>query len=148
LATFKRYEDIEVWQLARQLAKVVYALTRTGAFAKDYGLKDQIQRAAVSIGSNIAEGFERAGNKEFANFLWIAKGSAGEVGSQLYTAYDVGYVSKDNFEQALQQSRTIGAKIYRLIESMSASKLTGVRYRKPETRNPKLETRNPEPETI
>jgi len=137
LATFKRYEDIEVWQLARQLAKGVYALTRTGAFAKDYGLKDQIQRAAVSVGSNIAEGFERAGNKEFISFLWIAKGSAGEVGSQLYTAYDVGYVSKEDFDQTIQQSKTIGAKIYRLIESMSVSNFTGVRYRKPETLNPK-----------
>jgi len=135
LATFKRYEDIEVWQLARQLARDVYALTRMGAFAKDYGLKEQVQRAAVSIGSNIAEGFERAGNKEFVNFLWIAKGSAGEVGSQLYTAYDVGYVSKENFDLILQQSKTIGAKIYRLIESIVGSKFTGVRYRKPETLN-------------
>ena len=79
MATIKRFKDIVAWQKARELVKAVYGVTRTGAFSKDWGLKDQIQRAAVSICSNIAEGFERSGNKEFANFLWIAKGSTGEV---------------------------------------------------------------------
>lgn len=84
----KRFEDIEAWQFSRELAKQIYGGTKQGQFAHDYGLKDQIQRAAVSIMSNIAEGFERGGNKEFLNFLSIAKGSCGEVRSQLYVAFD------------------------------------------------------------
>jgi hypothetical protein len=76
MAAFKTFEEINAWQNARVLVREVYAMTGSGDFSKDYGLKDQIQRAAVSICSNIAEGFERRGNKEFINFLWIAKGSA------------------------------------------------------------------------
>ena len=75
----KRFEDLIIWQKAREFAQSIYVLTRGSAFAKDYGLKDQIQRAAVSVSSNIAEGFERNGNIEFKNFLFIAKGSCGEV---------------------------------------------------------------------
>ena len=93
----KRFEEIEAWQFSRELAKLIYEATKQGQFAHDYGLKDQIQRAAVSIMSNIAEGFERNGNKEFINFLTIAKGSCGEVRSQLYVAFDQGYVDKAQF---------------------------------------------------
>ena len=78
MATIKRFEEILVWQEAKRLAVMVYATTSKGIFAKDFGLKDQIQRAAVSVSSNIAEGFSRSGNKEFANFLWIAKGSVAQ----------------------------------------------------------------------
>ena len=81
MATIKRFEEIVAWQHGRVLVQKIYRLTGSGSFAKDRGLKDQIRRAAVSICSNIAEGFERSGNKEFVKFLWIAKGSAGEVAS-------------------------------------------------------------------
>ena len=116
---FKKFEEIEAWKLARELAKEIYQLTRTAGFAKDWGLKDQIQRAAVSIGSNIAEGFGRRGNKEFVKFLWIAKGSAAEVQSQLYTAVDLSLVAKEQFDSLYNKTNLIQVMIFRLIESLS-----------------------------
>ena len=92
MSTIRRFEDIMAWQEARKLTAMVYEIVQNDKFANDYGLRDQVRRAAVSVGSNIAEGFERNGNKELLKFLWIAKGSTGEVISQLYTALDVGYI--------------------------------------------------------
>ncbi len=83
-----RFEDLEAWKIARELTKEVYRTSKNDLFIRDYGLPDQICRASVSVMSNIAEGFERDGNKEFVNFLSIAKGSSGEVRSQLYVALD------------------------------------------------------------
>jgi len=91
------FENLKVWQDARVFVKSIYELTSSENFKKDYGLKDQIQRAAVSIMNNISEGFERDNNKEFMNFLGYAKGSAGEVRSMLYIALDLNYISKENF---------------------------------------------------
>ena len=116
---FKKFEEIEAWKLARELTKEIYQLTRTAGFAKDWGLKDQIQRATVSIGSNIAEGFGRRGNKEFVKFLWIAKGSAAEVQSQLYTAVDLSLVAKEQFDSLYNKANLIQVMIFRLIESLS-----------------------------
>lgn len=99
MATIKRFEEIEGWQKARELTGFVYEITRQERFARDFGLKDQIRRAAVSAMSNIAEGFERDGRAEFVQFLSIAKASAGEVQSQLYIALDQGYVSQAEFER-------------------------------------------------
>ena len=111
MATIRQFEDLKIWKLARQLAKDVYAMTCKAAFSKDFGLRDQIQRAAVSIGSNIAEGFERDSNSELAKFLSYAKGSAGEVRSQLYTALDLGYISETEAnsmrENLIAESRMI-----------------------------------------
>lgn len=95
MATFKAFEDIEAWQKARDLVRRVYHISQGSEFSRDYALKDQMRRAAISIMSNIAEGFERNGNKEFIHFLSIAKGSAGEVRSQLYVALDQRYIDKD-----------------------------------------------------
>lgn len=106
--------------MARELVREIYQLTSVGAFAKDWGLKDQIQRATVSIGSNIAEGHVRRGNKEMVKFLWIAKGSASEVQSQLYSACDLGYLTKPEFDILYAKVNAIQAKIYRLIQSFSA----------------------------
>lgn len=92
----KSFEDLFVWQKSRELVKEVYSFTRD---LKDYGLKDQIQRAAVSVMSNIAEGFERGSKDEFLAFLYIARGSCGEVRAQLYVCLDQSYISKDNFEK-------------------------------------------------
>lgn len=86
MATIKSFEEIEAWQTARSLSKEIFGLTNFGSFSKDYGLRDQINRATGSIMDNIAEGFERGGSKEFIQFLAIAKGSAGEVRSQLHRA--------------------------------------------------------------
>ena len=121
MATFKTYEEISAWQMGRELVKQIYALTRKEPFSKDYGLKDQIQRAAVSVCSNIAEGFERRGNREFVKFLWIAKGSAAEVGSQLYNARDIGYISMEDFDAIMRMAKDIAGKIQNLIKSITSS---------------------------
>jgi four helix bundle protein len=94
------FEDIEAWKTARELARLVYELTQQGAFARDFGLKDQIQRACVSVMSNIAEGFESRTDTQFLNYLGHAKGSAGETRSQLYVAFDLNYVSQEQFALA------------------------------------------------
>src|SRR6516164_4224409 len=105
----ERFEDIVAWQKARALTREIYAVARVGAFARDYGLRDQIQRASVSVMSNIAEGYERGGDKEFLQFLSLSKGSCGEVRSQLYVALDQNYVSRGTFDaltgQAIETSR-------------------------------------------
>ena len=126
MAAFKTFEEINAWGNGRALVNDVYAMTGRGAFAKDFGLRDQIQRAAVSICSNIAEGFERRGNKEFIKFLWIAKGSAAEVASQLYHAKDLGYISEDTFSQLYDKTKKIGGMIFKLISSIEKTK--GVNY--------------------
>ena len=99
MASIERFEELEVWQEARKLVRAAYAASQQGAFAKNFGLRDQIQRASVSIMSNIAEGFERSGNKEFSHFLYMAKGSAGELRSQLYVALDLSYLDQTAFKQ-------------------------------------------------
>ena len=99
MATFTRLEDIQVWQKARELTRKIYEVTANGKFAQDYGLKGQIQRASVSIMANIAEGFGRRSDKEFANFLNIAHGSVSEVQSHLYVALDLSYLSTSSFTE-------------------------------------------------
>ena len=98
MATANRFEELEVWQKARVMCKNIYSITNSKSFAQDFGLKDQIRRAAVSVVSNIAEGFERKSMKEFQRFLVIAKGSAGEVRTQLYIGFDLNYIEKETFE--------------------------------------------------
>jgi len=112
VARIERFEDIEAWKKARVLTKEVYRVSGFGEFGRDYGLKDQIRRAAVSVMSNIAEGFERNNDNELRRFLFIAKGSCGEVVSQLYVALDLGYLNEQKF-RALQEltrdvSRLVG----------------------------------------
>jgi four helix bundle protein len=107
-----KFEELIAWQKSRELVTVIYKVTNGKEFSRDFGLRDQIQRAAVSIMSNIAEGFERAGRAEFHQFLVIAKGSCAEVRSQLYIALDIGYISKTEFDSihamAVETSRIIG----------------------------------------
>ena len=129
MATIKRFTDIVAWQKSREMVKRIYELTRREPFSRDWGLKDQIQRASVSICSNIAEGFERSGEKEFVNFLWIAKGSVGEVASQLYNAKDCGYVDEEDFISLQEDLKLLSAMLYSLIRSMKTSSLKGERYK-------------------
>lgn len=93
MATIKRFEDLEVWRLAFEVAGDIYDLTQRDSFSRDFALRDQIRRSSISVFSNIAEGFERDGNREFINFLSIAKGSCGEVRAQILFARDRGYIS-------------------------------------------------------
>lgn len=108
----ERFEDLIAWQKARQLSAEIYRVSAQGDFSKDFGLKDQIRRAAVSVMSNIAEGFDRASRSEFHQFLVIAKASCAEVRSQLYVALDVGYLDRETFEKVnsstSELSRIIG----------------------------------------
>ena len=108
----KSFEDLKVWQDARKFVNMIYELTRLNGFRQDYGLKDQIQRAAVSIMNNISEGFERDNSKEFVRFLGFAKGSAGEVRSMLYIAYDLKYISKESFDINYNKSIDIIKQIF------------------------------------
>lgn len=107
MATIERFEDIKAWQVARDLVSVVYRVSGRGKFEKDFGLRDQIRRASVSVMSNTAEGFERCSDKEFCRFLSIAKGSAGEVRSHLFVALDLGYLTPDEFEDLCARSEVV-----------------------------------------
>jgi len=102
MAAITRFEEIQAWQTARQLTNLAYELTRQSAFARDFGLKDQIRRAAVSVMSNIAEGYESRTDTQFINYLGTARASAGEVRAQLYIALDQKYISSEQFQDAFE----------------------------------------------
>jgi four helix bundle protein len=140
MATARQFEDLNVWQEARQLVNAIYESTKQRAFHDDFGLRDQIRRAAVSTMSNIAEGFERGTRKEFVQFLNIAKGSNGEVRSQLQVAMDQKYISEKEFvalnEAAILLSRKLSAFI-RYLEGCAGNS----RVRKPATFNLQPATR-------
>ena len=141
MATFQRLEDIEAWQKARELTRGVYVISGHGSFAKDFALRDQIRRASVSIMSNIAEGFERSGTAEFVQFLAVAKGSTGEVVSQIYVAGDQGYIDPDQRGRLLAMADETSWMIGGLMTYLRKSGIRGAKYKL--TRNPKPETRNP-----
>ncbi len=124
----KNFEDLEIWKEARHLTQEIYQLTRDPKFSKDFGLSSQIQRAAVSIMSNIGEGFERGGNQEFIQFLYIAKGSCGEVRSQLYVAVDQSYATQKNCDDLNKSFRRLSIMISNLIEYLKRSGMKGAKY--------------------
>ena len=128
MVTFRSFEEIDAWRKARELVKGIYALTDHGGFTKDLSLKDQIRRASVSTMSNIAEGFERDGTKEFIQFLSIAKGSAGEVRSQLYVALDRGYLTRVGFENLVKLASETARLIAGLVNYLKKSHIKGEKY--------------------
>ncbi len=117
MSKIERFEDLIAWQKARELTREIYKITKTGSFAKDFGLSGQIQRAAVSIMSNIAEGFERGGRREFHQYLSIAKASCAEVRSQLYVAYDISYINQSAFDRIIAMAEEVG----RIVGGLRAS---------------------------
>ena len=117
------FEDLQVWKDSRILVKSIYQLTSDGKFSKDFGLREQIQRASVSIMNNIAEGFERNNNKEYVKFLGYSKGSAGEVRSMLYVAADLGYISQDSFNMHYQMAINIITQISNFIKYLKKSSI-------------------------
>jgi four helix bundle protein len=129
MSAFQRFEDIEAWQKARELTKAIYALSNDGQFARDFGLRDQIRRASVSIMSNIAEGFGRGGNKEFIQFLSTAKGSASEVQAQLYVALDAGYINQDQFQKLYSETEATARMIAGLLRYLQNSDFKGAKYK-------------------
>ena len=130
MATFKSFEEIAAWQKARQLTKEIYLVTASGKFAKDYDLRNQIRQASVSIMSNIAEGFERDGSSEFNHFLSVAKGSAGEVRSQLYVAIDQNYLEASGFDMLLNRTIEVSRIISGLMSYLRRSDIRGTKFKR------------------
>ncbi len=127
--TVKNFEELEIWKFARELTNQVYALSSRGIFSKDFVLRDQIRRAAVSVMSNIAEGFERGGNAELNQFLCIAKGSCGEARCQLYIALDQHYIEQPDGESLINSYRKLSVMINNFIAYLKKSKYKGLRYK-------------------
>jgi len=129
MATLRRFEDLDAWKEARELTKAVYRITSVGEFARDYGLRDQIRRATISIMSNIAEGFERGGDKEFLQFFSIAKGSCREIRAQLYAAFDQAYLSEVQFQDLVEKVTTISRLLAGLMKYLQTSSLRGSKFK-------------------
>jgi four helix bundle protein len=117
----ERFEDIEAWKEAREIVNSVYKVCRVHSFRKDYSLTDQFKRAAISIMANIAEGFSRKGNKEFVQFLFIAKASAAELQSHLYVALDQGYIKKEQFDELYENIDKVQRKISTFIKYLTST---------------------------
>ena len=115
MPTITRFEEIEAWKTARELTRMVYSLTEQGSFARDFGLKNQIQRAAVSVMSNIAEGFECRTQAQFLDYLGHAKASAGEVRCQLYVALDLHYITEEQFSKVFDLADKSSRQISRFM---------------------------------
>ena len=124
----ERFEDLEIWMEARKLCKIIFDITSTGAFEKDYKFKYQMRSAGGSIMDNVAEGFGRGGNKEFINFLSIAKGSSEEVKSQTYRAFDFNYISEEKQLEILQQTDRITRMLANLIKYLRKSDQKGLKF--------------------
>ena len=122
MATVQRFEDLTVWLEAKSLVKAIYLLTGKGAAGRDFGFRDQLRRAAVSVMSNIAEGFERGTNKEFVQYLFIAKGSAGEVRSLLWVALEVGYLPASDFKILSEFSLSLARRLSTFIKYLQSRK--------------------------
>ena len=129
MAKITRFEDIESWRKSRELTKSIYRITLKQRFSRDFGLCDQIRRAAVSTLSNIAEGFERDGDKEFIQFLSLAKGSCGELRAQLYVALDQEYIDQQEFAVLSNLATEISRMISGLIKYLKQSGMQGRKYR-------------------
>lgn len=128
MGTFRSFEEIEAWQKARELTKRIYEVSKEGNFARDFGLRDQIRKSAVSVMSNIAEGFERGGTREFNQFLSIAKASGAEVRSQLYVALDQHYITEQTFIELNETSKSINRMISSLMRYLRTIKRRGAKF--------------------
>ena len=133
MATFKKFEDIECWKKARELTRKTYKLSNQALFARDFGLKDQIRRASVSVMSNIAEGFDRSGTAEFIHFLAIAKGSAAEVRCQLYVAADLDYIKESELNDLGALAAETGRMIGGLMKYLRSTRHKGSKYKNPDS---------------
>jgi four helix bundle protein len=129
MAKIERFEDMLSWQKARELTKRVYKVSKQGDFMKDFELRGQMRGASISIMSNIAEGFERGGDKEFSQFLSTAKGSCGEVRSQLYVALDESYISPDEFKELHAGTVEISRLISGFMSYLRQSNLRGSKFK-------------------
>lgn len=129
--TINRFEDLEVWKNARVLCKKIKIISTSTELNRDFALKDQIVRSSGSCMDNIAEGFERDGNKEFINFLYISKGSIGETRSQVYRSFDFGYLNQTQYEELLNDCLNLSAQLSNFITYLSKSGIDGLKKKKP-----------------
>lgn len=123
-----RFEDLEIWKEARELCRIVYDITSQGLFSTDFKFRDQIRASAGSTMDNIAEGFDRGGNKEFSQFLSVSKGSCGEVRSQSYRAFDCKYINENQFNDLLERTERLSRKTYNLMQHLKISDIKGLKY--------------------
>jgi four helix bundle protein len=123
------FEDLDVWKKSRKLVNEIYSLTKKQRFSKDFGLVDQIRRSGVLVMSNIAEGFERGSNTEFIRFLYIAKASCGETRSHLFIAFDQGYLSEEELENAESFAKSVSRMIGGFIGYLRGSKMKGEKFK-------------------
>jgi len=130
MATVQCFEDLNVWKMSRDFSKEIFRITCNEKFSKDYRFKDQIRASSGSIMDNIAEGFERGGNKEFSQFLAIAKGSCGECRSQLHRSFDCQYIESEEYENLCQKSIEISKAIAAFMEYLKQSEIKGIKYKK------------------
>ena len=133
MASYKKFEDLPIWQEARDFSKKVSWASKDGEFSREFRLCSQIRASSGSIMDNIAEGFERNGNGEFKQFLYIAKGSCGESRSQLYRAFDYGFLPEDKFEELKLQSEEISKSISSFIDYLQTSDIKGVKFKSPDS---------------
>jgi four helix bundle protein len=129
MSTIERFEDIEAWKLARKLTSLIYEISAARDFSRDFALRDQIRRASISIVSNIAEGFERDGDREFLQFLSVAKGFCGEVRAQLYLAFDRAYMSEKQFAELTAKALELSRVISGLIRYLRSSQFSGKKFK-------------------
>jgi four helix bundle protein len=125
----KNFEDLEIWQKARELCKDIQTIIQKSSLKNDYRLKEQIRASSGSVMDNIAEGFERGGNKEFMQFLYIAKGSLGETRSQLYRCFDNGYLSDEDLQVFIVKTKILASMIFKMTEYLKNSDLKGEKFK-------------------
>ncbi len=128
MATISKFEDLEIWQEARKLAKEIYIISKETGLQSDYKFKEQIKASSGSVMDNIAEGFERDGNIEFRQFLSIAKGSAGESRSQIYRLYDYEYISEEQFVDLKNKYESLSGKIKNFITYLNKKDFKGSKF--------------------
>lgn len=129
MATIKRFEDLEIWQLSRELAKEIYQLTLKEKFIHEYKLKEQVKASSGSVMDNIAEGFGRGSRLEFINFLSFAKGSADEVKSQLYRIFDYNIINDETFKYFFDKADVLASKIYSFMDYLKTSEHKGLKFK-------------------
>lgn len=139
MATIQKFEDLICWQKARELTKFIYDISKYRNFSFDRGLVDQIRRASVSVMSNIAEGFDRGTKQEFINYLFIAKGSCGEIRTQLYISLDAGYIDISAFRYGLKLTDECSRLLKSFIDKVKTGSHSGLQYKREKKKDPEWE---------